>query len=581
MTGPLDSRHSWGWHHVRFVALAADFDGTLARDGVLDPATVAALYQLRQSGRDAILVTGRDLPDLAATCPHLELFSLVVAENGALLYWPDTGHCRLLAEPPPAELIETLSMLGVSPLSAGHAIVATWHPHEATALETIRQLGLEHQVIFNKGAVMILPPGINKATGLRAALQELRLSPHNVVGIGDAENDHSFLSICECAVAVDNALPTVKQRADFVTSQGHGAGVIELIDELVASDLRDREPLLQRHNIPLGTRLDGELVTIPSHDSVILVAGPPASGKSTLALGLMERMTERGHQICVVDPEGDYESFGEVRVEVRRAKHATTRVAELLEATQRNVCVDLLGVSMIDRPQFGTDLLTGIRSLVEQTARPHWLVLDEAHHLFPFASTAPPERPSGLLLITADIGSVSQTVLARVDGLIATGARADETVGAYYSSIGEPAPSLPPTNLGWGEALVSTRYAPDPPIAVTVLPTRTRHRRHRRKYDIGDVGHGRGFSFRGPGHHELAYAPNLSRFTEAAGEVDDDVWLYHLHRGDYECWIRDVIKDEDLAMEVARLRGLLHSGSIVDSRLYVRTAIIDRYSGPS
>ena len=48
-------------------------------------------------------------------------------------------------------------------------------------------------MIFNKGAVMILPSGVNKATGLAAALEELGLSPHNVVGVGDAENDHAFL----------------------------------------------------------------------------------------------------------------------------------------------------------------------------------------------------------------------------------------------------------------------------------------------------------------------------------------------------------------------------------------------------
>ena len=50
---------------------------------------------------------------------------------------------------------------------SGRCIVATWEPHERHVLETIRDLGLELQVIFNKGAVMVLPSGINKATGLR------------------------------------------------------------------------------------------------------------------------------------------------------------------------------------------------------------------------------------------------------------------------------------------------------------------------------------------------------------------------------------------------------------------------------
>jgi len=94
---------------------------------------------------------------------------------------------------------------------------------------------------------MVLPSGVNKATGLSAALDELGLSPHNVVGIGDAENDHAFLSLCECAVAVANALPMLQERADWVTQRAHGGGVIECINQLLASDLRELEPQLARH----------------------------------------------------------------------------------------------------------------------------------------------------------------------------------------------------------------------------------------------------------------------------------------------------------------------------------------------
>jgi HAD superfamily hydrolase (TIGR01484 family) len=106
--------------------------------------------------------------------------------------------------------------------------VATWHPNETVVLETIAELGLELQVIFNKGAVMVLPSGVNKATGLAAALHELDLSRHNVVGVGDAENDHAFLALCECSVAVANALPALAERCDLVTAAERGAGVEEL-----------------------------------------------------------------------------------------------------------------------------------------------------------------------------------------------------------------------------------------------------------------------------------------------------------------------------------------------------------------
>jgi hypothetical protein len=188
------------------------------------------------------MVTGRQLDDLRHVFPHLDLFEQVVVENGALLYQPAIREEKLLCEPPPEEFIKALQERGVDPLSVGRAIVATWHPHETTVLEVIRNLGLELQVIFNKNAVMVLPSGVNKASGLSAALSELGLSPHNTVGVGDAENDHAFLDFCGYGVAVANALPMLKERADLVTQGARGAGVVELIDKLIASDWVELAP---------------------------------------------------------------------------------------------------------------------------------------------------------------------------------------------------------------------------------------------------------------------------------------------------------------------------------------------------
>jgi HAD superfamily hydrolase (TIGR01484 family) len=227
---------------MRYFGLATDYDGTLAHDGVVDPTTVDALRRLRATGRTLILVTGRELPDLLRAFPQLDLFDRVVAENGALIYSPATRAEQLLCEAPPEVFVQALRGRGVTPLSVGRAIVATWHPNETIVLQTIRDLGLDLQVIFNKGAVMILPAGINKAAGLGAALTALGLSPHNVVGVGDAENDHAFMQLCECSVAVANALPMIKERADYVTAADHGAGVVELIDKIIDSDLEELAP---------------------------------------------------------------------------------------------------------------------------------------------------------------------------------------------------------------------------------------------------------------------------------------------------------------------------------------------------
>ena len=106
----------------------------------------------------------------------------------------------------------------------------------------IKQLGLELQVVFNKGAVMILPTGVNKATGLSAALKRMKIAPQHVVGIGDAENDHAFLKFCGVGVAVANALPTLKEQADLIARGARGQGVIELIDRIITTDLAGVTP---------------------------------------------------------------------------------------------------------------------------------------------------------------------------------------------------------------------------------------------------------------------------------------------------------------------------------------------------
>lgn len=198
------------------MALATDFDGTIAHDGVVDAATLAALERLRGAARRLILVTGRELDDLQRIMPRLDVFDRVVAENGALLYRPATKEERALVPPPDRRFVERLRQLGVDPLSVGRSIVATWEPNETKVLHAIQELGMELSITFNKGAVMVLPAGVNKASGLAVALDELDLAPLNAVAVGDAENDMAFLDIAGCAVAVANATEALKERVAWV-----------------------------------------------------------------------------------------------------------------------------------------------------------------------------------------------------------------------------------------------------------------------------------------------------------------------------------------------------------------------------
>ncbi len=220
---------------MRYHVLATDYDGTIADDGTVNAQTVEALKRFRASGRILILVTGRELIELKQVFSELSLFEYVVTENGATLYQPVTQVEETLAPAPSEPFVELLKQRGV-PVSVGRTIVATIQPYENVVLQTIRDLGLELQVIFNKGSVMILPSAVNKATGLMAALTHLKLPSEQVVGIGDGENDHSLLGAAGLGVAVQNAVPLLKEAAAFVTEQPASRGVIEVIDRILADE---------------------------------------------------------------------------------------------------------------------------------------------------------------------------------------------------------------------------------------------------------------------------------------------------------------------------------------------------------
>ncbi len=570
---------------MRYLILACDYDGTLAHDGRVDEPTLAALERLLASGRKLVLVTGRELEDLMATFPHVDLFEWVVAENGALLYRPGTREEKTLGPAPPEAFVRALRQRGVTPLSVGRVIVATVHPHETTVVEAIRDRGLELQVVFNKGAVMVLPSGTNKATGLIAALKELGLSPHNVVGVGDAENDHAFLNLCECAVAVANALPAVKKNADFVTRGDHGAGVTELIDELVANDLRDREGRLARHRILLGTRADGTEVRVRSYANNVLIAGPSGSGKSTAASGFLEQLAQQRYQYCIIDPEGDYENFeGAVTLGTPQQGPHVEEVLQLLKKPGQNAVVNLVGMAITERPLFFLSLLPRLQEMRARTGRPHWLVVDEAHHLLPtpwkpVASTLPLELDR-MMFITVHPHLVSPDVLAPVDTVIAVGDGPEATLGQFCEALRIDPPPAAPGKPQPGEVTVWLRTSGEAPSRLRMVPSQGERRRHSRKYAEGELPPDRSFYFRGPEGKLNLRAQNLFLFLQMAEGVDDDTWMHHLHQGDYSRWFRERIKNEALATEAARVEGLKNI-SAAESRKLIKAAIEQHYTLPA
>ena len=561
------------------MAFATDYDGTLAHDGRVDESAIASLEKLKGAGRKLLMVTGRELPDLQAVFPRLDLFDVVVAENGSLLYFPESREERLVAQAPPFELVDVLRQRGVDPLSVGKGIIATWEPNEATVLEAIRDLGLDWQIIFNKGAVMVLPPGVNKATGLKAALDALGLSPLNVVAIGDAENDHAFLTASGASVAVANALDAVKATADLVTLGDHGDGVAEAVEALLAESSNLQTSAAARRAIQVGTA-DRERV-IRADRGHVLIAGSSGIGKSTLATALVEKLTAQGFQILMIDPEGDYDAFQPAVVlgKADRAPAVPEVMSALANPDALPLVVNLLGIKVDDRPAYFRDLAGAVRDLQERTARPHWVLVDEAHHLLPARladgdALAPPPGPA--IFVTVHPDQMSPAVLESVNTVLAVGPQARDVVRAFCEAVGVKPPRIPkPTRE---DAVLFWDRLVGPPRWIEADRPEQDLKRHVRKYAQGELGEDKSFYFRGPDNALNLRAQNLMVFLQLADGVDDATWLHHLHRGDYAEWFRTAIKDDDLATEAQAVQDNQDPAA---TRRLMREVIERRYTAPA
>lgn len=567
---------------MRYFALASDYDGTLAEHGVVTPDTLTALEKLKKTGRRLLLVTGRELPDLKATFPGFSIFDLIVAENGALLFDPATNAESVLAEPPPEKFVERLRRHHV-PLSAGRVIVSTFNEYKNEVLESIEELGLELHVIFNKGSLMVLPSGVNKATGLAAGLKKLSLSPRNVVAVGDAENDHAFLAACERGVAVANALSSLQEAADLVTHGEAGRGVEELIDNLIENDLKQVPAQGSSDKILLGSADSGE-IEIPAYGSSLLLAGTSGGGKSTLTTGFMERLSDAKYQFFAIDPEGDYQNF-EGALILGDAKGGPTidGVLGALESPEQSVIINLLALNFDDRPVFFENLLPHLHALRERTGRPHWLIFDEAHHLMPASRVhedAPlPGHMLNTMLITLEPDHLPKQVLRAVDMLLAVGGQPGKTVQTFCTAAGGGCPSVGSEPLKKGTALFWSKSGNEP-VVFNVAPCRTERVRHSRKYASAELSPDRSFYFRGPQGKLNLRAQNLMTFVQLLEGVDDETWLHHLRQGEYSQWFRENIKSEELASVTAEIEKQKNL-TAEESRARVKEEVEQRYILPA
>jgi hydroxymethylpyrimidine pyrophosphatase-like HAD family hydrolase len=429
---------------MRYVALAAGFDGTLARDGRYDERCIEALRALAATGRKLILVTGRELRELLEIFPEARLFDYVVAENGAVMHRPATRESEILAQAPPEILLQELRRRHVTPLTVGSSIVRTVQANEAEVSAALRKLQLDFQLVTNPGALMMLPAGVNKASGVWAALRDLGVSRHNLVAIGDGENDLALFEFAGHAVAVENADTLVKRVANRTTQGSYCEGFLELARDLIATDLADALP---RQKVTVGVRENGSPVEItPCRDS-LLVHGPDGTGKVALCNRLLEQFLASSYQCCIIDAAvgglqlpGGVEVFGDA--------HEVPRLTDILAALDQptaSVAINLAGLGPETRPVFTDALLVQLQALHDRLGRPHVVMIRQAHSCLADGVTAASARLSEVTMIyaTAQPERLPARILDSVT-LTLNSATQAMTAGGAVERISGPAPAGSP-----------------------------------------------------------------------------------------------------------------------------------------
>jgi hydroxymethylpyrimidine pyrophosphatase-like HAD family hydrolase len=540
--------------------LAFDYDGTLAENGRVPLELQQALARLRRENFALFLVTGRRYNSLELGALH-GLFTGIVWENGAVLTLKAIDDLYLPFGYVDARLVAALQTAGV-PLEQGTAMVATWMPHKETVWQARVESGADAAIAYNKGALMILPPGAAKGTGLERLLELCGFSPRNLVAFGDGENDISLIQVAETGIAVADAVPGLKEVADIVTSRPGPAGVLEALQTYWLDDPPLDLPSRQEHLITLGLDDHDQPVSLLgahliSHNLGIF--GDSGGGKSWTTGLLIEEMHLAGYQVLVIDSDGDYRNLRSLPGIVafsgeEQAFPTPEQVTAILGATAISMVLDLCAYSIGERESYIADLLLALRPLKEQKFRPHWIVLEEAQHFLPPAGNditdamLPLLGSGGCVFVSYRPDRLSGAVLAALDFCLLTRLSEPEAVKVLGQKH-----ALPPA-----EALAATPQGTiwlcdQDSVRLRLAPRRLTHVRHLYKYlDVPLPKQKRFYFHTSEGSLGLEVA-SLFEFKEALASVPVESLVYHQERGDFAAWVTGALHDEVLTNHLQKL----------------------------
>jgi hydroxymethylpyrimidine pyrophosphatase-like HAD family hydrolase len=576
---------------MKFSALALDYDGTIAVDGVFDPAVREAVGEARRRGIIVILVTGRRLQDLHQVARDLTCFDVVVAENGAVLEFPASGRHVVIGHVPSPGFLKELQRRAI-PVTAGESVVEADAQWAGPILEVIRTLEQPLILAFNRGRLMVLPQAMGKSTGLRQALLSLRVSIHNTVGVGDAENDHDLLDACEVGVAVEWGSAALRAVADEVIA-GTGPSAVAGYIRRVVQQPRLSAGQMGRRRLLLGHQHDGGEVSLAVRGRTILIAGEPGTGKSWLAGLLCEQSILQGYCVCIIDPEGDYRTLEALPgVITLGGDDPPPHARELLRALRHpdvSVIVDLSKITHREKRQYLRTLLPMLVTLRRQTGLPHKILLDEAHYFLggPDVSNLIDLELEGYIFVTYRVSTLPASIRTTADAVVMVTREADPEEAKTLMSMCRPQPcaGVSPEvfrDLQTTEAalLPGAEEAHGQVRRFQLAPRLTAHVRHRTKYLDMPVLESQAFVFTGDGRPG-ARARTLKEFTGLLVVLPADRLAGHLRRHDFSRWIGGVFRDHPLAAHLHQAETAVETDDPRDVADAVAQAIRARYeTGP-
>lgn len=571
---------------MKFSVLALDYDGTIASDGKLDPEVKAAIAEVRRRGIAVVLVTGRILSDLCDIAGHLDFVDAVVAENGAVLAF-NGGNSRLIGLPPAPIFFEELGRRGIQ-FRAGQCVVETDADRAGQVLAVIRDLELPLVLLFNRSRLMVLPQAVSKGTGLREALTMLRLSPHNAIAIGDAENDHDLLAMCEFGVAVGWGSKALQVDADDVLS-GQGPAAVAGYIRQAARTMRLPTGRLDRNRVVLGTTEDRYPLALAVRGRNVLIAGDPQSGKSWVTGLICEQMILQGYSLCVIDAEGDYRTLealpGVVVFGGDTPPPELPDLARVLRHPSMSVIVDLSHVPYRGKVDYLDALLPMLASLRRTTGLPHRIVVDEAHYFLhqPNVSELVDLDLGAYTLVTYRLSDLHIDLRKAVDVILVNRTTDPHEVQTLLLMAGSKDVESDWKAVFAGLAMNEAVLLPG--IAEVggklrrfqLAPRLTAHVRHQTKYVDLQLMESQGFVFTESGTPVRAPARSLSEFVSLLKTLPLSVLEGHARRGDFSQWIAEVFHDHRLASDVRKVEQRYRLGHTRDLYNSLADSIQERY----